>query len=108
MERNGMYMIIGKSGRNVGVREGDDVYVYSPETVGGLKVTKIPYAALLKHPLHMFPGFDPYVVDQSKICQLGMMDATGECGGMFARVPEKIMEKLKAAHVAAVKNRLVS
>ncbi len=108
MERNGMYMIIGKSGRNVGVREGKNVYVYSPETVGGLKVTKIPHAALLKHPLNMFPGFEPYVVDQSKPYQMGLMDATGECGGAFDRVPERIMEKLKAAHAVAVKNRLVS
>lgn len=108
MESNGMYMIIGKSGRNVGVREGKNVYVYSPETAGGLKVTQIPYEALLKYPLHMFPGFEPHVIDQSKIYQMGLMDATGECGGAFARVPKEVMEKLRAAHAAAVKNRLIS
>lgn len=107
--RNEKYaMIISKTGRSVGVPVDGSMYVYNPETCGGLKVTKIPTDALLKYPLHMFPGFEPHVIDQSKTYQMGLMDATGECGGAFARVPEKIMEKLRAAHAVAVKNRLVS
>lgn len=101
-------MIISKSGRAVGVPDGDSVCVYSPETRGGLQVTKVPAGELQKFPLNMFPGFTPYVVNPEGIMRMQLMDATGECKGAFARVPERIMKQLKAAHELACRNGLIS
>ena len=106
MEMNKYIVVCKNGGANVAVKDGEHMYLYSPETVGGLKVVRIPATSVSQYPVNLYPGFQVTMVSR-EVMQMDLMDATGELCGAFPVVAPRIMTQLKAAH-AAYSKKIVS